>query len=282
MKRWLNTALALVLMLAIAAGGFFLPNFVSARLDRRNQDAAFSLSTGDEQSPATVLRLKLTDGIQNLFYGTEEPVELDESAAVHTLAEMAQYAQDLLGALEKDSALFGGGFSVQEGATVQYANYGSGFVLWGITLSNPRGDTASFLLDDATYSNRLQNDLRHPDRTVGEGDRFGYEIRQNDLWDYLLRVFENRVGATVAAALGVPYDEVQIPMPEAAKKMLGLRTSGGNTVPLQLLNAGNEGSYNDGMDSSITEYLQFYDPDADTAFSLPAWRVENTLYFNAQ
>lgn len=150
MKRWLNTALALVLMLAIAAGGFFLPNFVSARLDRRNQDAAFSLSTGDEQSPATVLRLKLTDGIQNLFYGTEEPVELDESAAVHTLAEMAQYAQDLLGALEKDSALFGGGFSVQEGATVQYANYGSGFVLWGITLSNPRGDTASFLLDDAT------------------------------------------------------------------------------------------------------------------------------------
>ena len=107
MKRWLNTALALVLMLAIAAGGFFLPNFVSARLDRRNQDAAFSLSTGDEQSPATVLRLKLTDGMQNLFYGAEEPVELDESAAVHTLAEMAQYAQDLLGALEKDSALFG-------------------------------------------------------------------------------------------------------------------------------------------------------------------------------
>ena len=104
----------------------------------------------------------------------------------------------------------------------------------------------------------------------------------NDLWDYLLCLFENRVGATVAAALGVPYDEVQIPMPEAAKKMLGLRASGGNTVPLQLLNAGNEGSYNDGMDSSITDYLQFYDPDADTAFSLPAWRVENTLYFNAQ
>ena len=109
-----------------------------------------------------------------------------------------------------------------------------------------------------------------------------FQIRQNDLWDYLLRVFEIRVGATVAAALGVPYDEVQIPMPEAAKKMLGLRASGGNTVPLQLLNAGNEGSYNDGMDSSITDYLQFYDPDADTAFSLPAWRVENTLYFNAQ
>lgn len=200
MKPWMRTAVAVVLVLAIAAGGFFLPNFVSARLDRRNQDAAFSLSTGDEQSPATVLRLKLTDGIQNLFYGTEEPVELDESAAMHTLAEMAQYAQDLLGALEKDSALFGGDFSVQEGATVQYANYGSGFVLWGITLSNPRGDTASFLLDDATGCVlALSYEFAYD---------FGFQIRQNDLWDYLLRVFENRVGATVAAALGEPYDEV--------------------------------------------------------------------------
>lgn len=173
MKPWIRTALAVVLVLAIAAGGFFLPNFVSARLDRRNQDAEFSLSTGDEQGPATVLRRKLTDGMQNLFYGTEEPVELDESAAVHTLAEMAQYAQDLLGALEKDSALFGGNFSVQEGATVQYANYGSGFVLWGITLSNPRGDTASFLLDDATgcvlaLSYEFAYDI-------------GFQIRQNDL-----------------------------------------------------------------------------------------------------
>ena len=274
MKRWLNTALAVVLVLAIAAGGFFLPNFVSARLDRRNQDTAFSLSTGDAQGAASILRLKLTDGIQNLFYGTKEPVELDESAAVHTLAEVAQYAQDLLGALEKDSALFGGGFSVQEGATVQYANYGSGFVLWGITLSNPRGDTASFLLDDATGCVLALS--------YTFSDSYAFQIRQNDLWAYLLCVLENRVGATVAAALGEPYDEVQIPMPEAAKKMLGLHARGTNTVPLRLLNAGNEGNYNDGMDSSITDYLQFYDPDADMAFSLPAWRVENTLYFNAQ
>lgn len=217
MKPWIRTALAVALMLAIAAGGFFLPNLVAARLDRAEQDTAFSLSTGDEQGPATVLRRKLTDGMQNLFYGAEDPVELDESAAAHT---------------------------------------------------------ASFLLDDATGCVLALS--------YTFSDSYAFQIRQNDLWDYLLRVFETRVGATVAAALGVPYDEVQIPMPEAAKKMLGLRTSGGNTVPLQLLNAGNEGSYNDGMDSSITDYLQFYDPDADTAFSLPAWRVENTLYFNAQ
>ena len=274
MKRWLNTTLALMLVLAIAAGGFFLPNFVSARLDRRNQDAEFSLSTGDEQGPATVLRLKLTDGMQNLFYGAEDPVELDESAAAHTLAEMTHYAQELLGALEKDSALFGGGFSVEKGETVQYASYGSGFVLWGIALSNPRGDMAELLIDDATGCVLALSYMF--------SDSYAFQIRQNDLWDYLLRVFENRIGATVAAALGSPYDEVQIPMPEAAKKLLGLRASGGSTVPLQLLNAGNEGSYNDGMDSSITDYLQFYDPDADTAFSLPAWRVGNTLYFNAQ
>lgn len=274
MKRWLNTTLALMLVLAIAAGGFFLPNFVSARLDRRNQDAEFSLSTGDEQGPATVLRLKLTDGMQNLFYGAEKRIELDESAAAHTLAEITQYAQDLLGALEKDSTLFGGGFSVEKGAAVQYASYGSGFVLWGIALSNPRGDMAELLIDDATGCVLALSYMF--------SDSYAFQIRQNDLWDYLLRVFENRVGATVAAALGAPYDEVQIPMPEAAQKMIGLRARGGSTVPLQLLNAGNEGSYNDGMDSSITDYLQFYDPDADTAFSLPAWRVENTLYFNAQ
>lgn len=271
MRPWMRTALAVVLVLAIAAGGFFLPNLVTARLDSANRDAAFSLSTGGEQGAASILRRKLTDGMQNLFYGAEEPVELDESAAAHTLAEMAQYAQDLLGALEKDSALFGGGFSVEEGATVQYASYGSGFILWGFTLSNPRGDTASFLIDDATGCVLALS--------YTFSDSFAFQIRQNDLWDYLLRVFEIRVGATVAAALGVPYDEVQIPMPEAAKKMLGLRASGGNTVPLQLLNSGGADS---GVNGNAIDYLQFYDPDADTAFSLPAWRVENTLYFNAQ
>ena len=74
MKPWMRTALAVALVLAIAAGGFFLPNLVAARLDRADQDTAFSLSTGDEQGPATVLRRKLTDGMQNLFYGAEDPV----------------------------------------------------------------------------------------------------------------------------------------------------------------------------------------------------------------
>lgn len=36
-------------------------------------------------------------------------------------------------------------------------------------------DIDRFLIDDDTYSNRLQNDLRHPGRRVGESDRFGYD-----------------------------------------------------------------------------------------------------------
>lgn len=271
MRPWMRTALAVVLVLAIAAGGFFLPNLVAARLDRADQDTAFSLSTGDEQGPATVLRRKLTDGMQNLFYGAEDPVELDESAAAHTLAEMTQYAQDLLGALEKDSALFGGGFSVEEGATVQYASYGSGFVLWGIALSNPRGDTASFLLDDATGCVLALS--------YTFSDSFAFQIRQNDLWDYLLCVFENRVGATVAAALGVPYDEVQIPMPDAAKKMLSLSAGSKITVPLHPLSAGSADS---NVNGNAIDYLQFYDPDADTVFSLPARHSGSTLLFNTE
>ena len=271
MRPWMRTALAVALVLAIAAGGFFLPNLVAARLDRAEQDTAFSLSTGDEQGPATVLRRKLTDGMQNLFYSAEDPVELDESAAAHTLAEMTQYAQELLGALEKDSALFGGGFSVEEGATVQYASYGSGFVLWSITLSDPRGDSVTLLLDDTTGC----------PLAIGYSfaDSYAFQLEQNGLWSYLLRVFENRIAVTISAALGATYDEVQIPMPDAAKKMLRLSAGSKTAVPLRLLNAGSADS---NVNGNAIDYLQFYDPDADTVFSLPARHSGSTLLFNTE
>lgn len=270
MKPWMRTMLALVLMLAIAAGGFFLPNFVSARLDRRNQDAEFSLSTGDEQGPATVLRLKLTDGIQKLGASEEPPIALDESAAAHTRDDMTRYAQTFLTALYKDCELFGADFTV-DGVSVDYASYGSGFVLWSITLSDPRGDSVTLLLDDTTGC----------PLAIGYSfaDSYAFQLEQNGLWSYLLRVFENRIAVTVAAALGSPYDEVQIPMPDAAKKMLGLRASGGNTVPLQLLNSGSADS---NVNGNAIDYLQFYDPDADTVFSLPARHSGSTLLFNTE
>lgn len=36
-------------------------------------------------------------------------------------------------------------------------------------------DIDQYLVDDDTYGNLLQNDLHHPDRVIGEGDRFGYD-----------------------------------------------------------------------------------------------------------
>ena len=36
-------------------------------------------------------------------------------------------------------------------------------------------DIDQYLIDDDTYGTLLQNDLRHPDRTIREGDRFGYD-----------------------------------------------------------------------------------------------------------
>lgn len=270
MKPWMRTMLALVLMLAIAAGGFFLPNFVAARLDRRNQDAEFSLSTGDEQSPATVLRLKLTDGIQKLGASEEPPIALDESAAAHTRDDMTRYAQTFLTALYKDCELFGADFTV-DGVSVDYASYGSGFVLWSITLSDPRGDSVTLLLDDTTGC----------PLAIGYSfaDSYAFQIEQNDLWSYLLRVFENRIAVTISAALGATYDEVQIPMPDAAKKMLRLSADSKITVPLRLLNG--DGA-NSNVNGNAIDYLQFYDPDADTVFSLPARHSGSTLLFNTE
>lgn len=57
-------------------------------------------------------------------------------------------------------------------------------------------DVDRWLIDDDAYANRLQNDLRHPSRRIGEGDRFGYDYalerrrttgwlraaRQSDRW----------------------------------------------------------------------------------------------------
>lgn len=52
-------------------------------------------------------------------------------------------------------------------------------------------DIDLYLIDDDTYSNLLQNDLRHPDRLIREGDRFGY--------DYAMRRME------IGAMVGLEY-----------------------------------------------------------------------------
>lgn len=66
-------------------------------------------------------------------------------------------------------------------------------------------DIDRYLVDDATYSNLLENDLRHPGRRIGEGDRFGYDYSLVQLAaGASLRVYyqADRFRADAAAELG--------------------------------------------------------------------------------
>ncbi len=67
-------------------------------------------------------------------------------------------------------------------------------------------DVDYYLMDDDTFSNRLQNDLRNPDRRVGEGDRFSYDyalvdrsLQADVMFEYLV----NRWRLNVDLAVGV-------------------------------------------------------------------------------
>lgn len=65
-------------------------------------------------------------------------------------------------------------------------------------------DIDQYLIDDDAYSNRLQNDLRHPSREVGKGDRFAYDyaLIRNALGGWLkARVEKDRWQAEAAMEL---------------------------------------------------------------------------------
>lgn len=67
-------------------------------------------------------------------------------------------------------------------------------------------DLDYYLTDDDTYSGLLQNDLRHPDRRIGEGDRFSYDYSLSDRSVSTSARFEyrrDRWHADVAAEVGV-------------------------------------------------------------------------------
>lgn len=66
-------------------------------------------------------------------------------------------------------------------------------------------DVDYYLLDDDTYSNNLQNDLRNPNRRVGEGDRFSCDYALNErslVVDVGLNYHTSRWRVGVAAAVG--------------------------------------------------------------------------------
>lgn len=50
-------------------------------------------------------------------------------------------------------------------------------------------DIDRYLVDDAAYSNKLRNDLRHPDRIIGEGDRFGYDYAVSERYAGIFATF---------------------------------------------------------------------------------------------
>ncbi len=66
-------------------------------------------------------------------------------------------------------------------------------------------DIDQYLIDDDTYGNLLQNDLRHPDRKVRTGDRFGYDyaLLRRDLRILFRAVYRSdRLHAEAGAELG--------------------------------------------------------------------------------
>lgn len=66
-------------------------------------------------------------------------------------------------------------------------------------------DIDQWLVDDDTYGNRMQNDLRHPGRIVREGGRFGYDyslcVREVRLW-LRAEYRADRFRADLSASLG--------------------------------------------------------------------------------
>lgn len=66
-------------------------------------------------------------------------------------------------------------------------------------------DVDHFLIDDDTYANQLENNLRSPSRHIRKGDRFGYDYalleQDNTLWLHLHHA-GNRLRVEVAAEVG--------------------------------------------------------------------------------
>lgn len=69
----------------------------------------------------------------------------------------------------------GGGVVLGYGANVSYKNNRNWRQMRDMLGADYIVDIDQFLVDDATYGNRLQNDLQHPNRIISEGDRFGYD-----------------------------------------------------------------------------------------------------------
>lgn len=70
-----------------------------------------------------------------------------------------------------------GGVDVRYGVTIDLRTAHEFKVMDDLLGADHIVDIDYYLIDDATYANSLQNNLRSPNRTIGEGDRYGYDYR---------------------------------------------------------------------------------------------------------
>lgn len=66
------------------------------------------------------------------------------------------------------------------GARISYSNHRNYRRMRDLLGGEYIVDIDSYLVDDQTFRNKLQNDLRHPDRVIREGDKYGYDYAAVD------------------------------------------------------------------------------------------------------
>lgn len=95
-------------------------------------------------------------------------------AAVYALEDRAERLCDLRGSLLFTSRI-SGNLTLHYGAALSRRASRNFKRMRDLLGAEYVVDIDQYLVDDDTYGNRLQNDLRHPDRTIRTGDRFGYD-----------------------------------------------------------------------------------------------------------
>ena len=99
---------------------------------------------------------------------------MSDRGAVYALDDRVRQTTSVQASAVGKTSL-GGGVAIRYGVDAEYAAerrfremrdlLGAAFIT----------DIDYFLVDDDSFSNSLQNDLRNPDRTISKGDRFGYD-----------------------------------------------------------------------------------------------------------
>lgn len=113
---------------------------------------------------------------------------MSDRGAVYALEERVRRIADLQAAVSFRST-FDEGLTVGYGIEASWSSQRNYRQMRDLLGARFLTDIDYYLVDDDTFGNSLQNDLRHPDRTIAEGDRFGY--------DYALRRRTASLFATV-------------------------------------------------------------------------------------